>query len=1558
MITRLLKSKKRLSFSCLQNFSTQTQTNEALIYELFKQDVKNEFAIKQKQVNFVNLLSNLITKDAKNKREVTKFVQNLTYIPFDSVSPVRDSLEYYRVLTAENGFEPNRTAFAVNILGKTIAARRPERTIFSDVTDNELINNWRFYNLFEDLKHGLLPQTFNFTLHHTATAINGLVKAEIKSNEVIDMACNKIKFLFNLPHDSWERENPVDLPGAGKYGFFDKNESARDLFKDEHYNALLRSFINEPQINIHGNQIQVQILKLQQEMANYAFETKNTAMELVSSIDAIIEQYAQLENAIKINPELIEIDFVKYELFKLQDLMTKHGFLDVNAREALANKIVTEEEIEEIKKSNVQNVIREYAFNAFPQLFSKASVEIMKTAELDDEIKDFSVTSKRGIGKLLRSLAQYAKLETKDIKLKEYYNYKISPKEKVKDTRGNVHDVHEHDYFEKRSVSHEFTIAFDLVRETFEAVNDNLLKEIAGGKFIQSNLELMQLFGALVEFNFTNANLSNFILKKLEKENLSRLSTEDLAQFLVDLAYSGYKSLHLVDSLVQILFRRQDMQANSFSNFVRAFAQLKNPNNEAFVDFVILNAEKVDDIDDKLLKTNLKRKLTKDNLEIFPRYMTERVIEQKETQRHPLREMLKKSISESFYPPNYTRKSSAFAVLGNFQKLLEEFIRQPDLLVGIYGKKYGIYLLDTQEASVNLHKPTVEITSNAEFIKEKYGIAPIFVSIHDALKFDPLTLDVTIKNLTPLDTNRKSKATEAVRSTSNFSSILISEIISLTDKYPQIVKFDTNLSNFITSLHNISQNLLNIVYSFSVSEMNKAILTCTSNLNTLAALQEQLTAEVKDKLNESLAEKGTLSMVSLINSNLEAFSKISMEEKSTKTAGFDWKGKRFGFDIIETNETKDLSVEFINHNFMLQNNYCPYEDWNNLLKENYDLFNYSNLNTSLDFKFNNTQFNYRNLPKGIFPHPTNLTKLNKLNVNLNPNNQYEEALLRHKYKKELMLSEETQRNRILASRPIPKEISMIVNILNIVQGIKSTIKNENLFSFLGNLNLVDLLLTDLTDKSPIFLPRNALSFTNFLKSANDTIEPYDQFSKFIVKEKQRVDEFLNISDDLKLEVLSDNYKDNEASKEFLAKYKKHMEQTENADALSIFPPGKESWILKDDKAKRQFDFAMVDSDVRDVNRYNEAFSLLNLKRVKAERNLIIMRIINKIRRSENLSVPEINYVKKLRKELSTLSENQTATAGLNAIPTMLSIASLSGSDLKTFNNFDQVDSSPELNHFALSDLVLELGHLIDTQAVEQFLMVLKNSNLEETSIKYKENYLLMLEYKEQLWRRSGEINHKDLETIKNFFRVKRGKSYFDEVWMQLDEKSLEEFISDVNPCEDRFKALEEWWMKKEEEMNSRVDFPREKFRLSDGQLRKMFEKRDRQFREKLLCKMFNVGDSKEIGKASINAFIEKLIAKLPSFDFVYPSVLIDIFDSIEDLESLTETQRNRLRVFRDTFEVDQLEQQTLVSEVPVVPKGDRNFAGEKDQYLRNFKRRLSTANQPVIKPLVDELNKI
>jgi len=93
------------------------------------------------------------------------------------------------------------------------------------------------------------------------------------------------------------------------------------------------------------------------------------------------------------------------------------------------------------------------------------------------------------------------------------------------------------------------------------------------------------------------------------------------------------------------------------------------------------------------------------------------------------------------------------------------------------------------------------------------------------------------------------------------------------------------------------------------------------------------------------------------------------------------------------------------------------------------------------------------------------------------------------------------------------------------------------------------------------------------------------------------------------------------------------------------------------------------------------------------------------------------------------------------------------------------------------------------------------------------NYL-----EEQAWRRAGAFSTEEVEIIKQMFSIGRNNSHFDRQFFDNDMQSFEDYMTQINPYDNRQAMLDQWLRRKEHEINQRVNLPHEKFKKTDEEL--------------------------------------------------------------------------------------------------------------------------------------------
>ena len=705
----------------------------------------------------------------------------------------------------------------------------------------------------------------------------------------------------------------------------------------------------------------------------------------------------------------------------------------------------------------------------------------------------------------------------------------------------------------------------------------------------------------------------------------------------------------------------------------------------------------------------------------------------------------------------------------------------------------------------------------------------------------------------------------------------------------------------------------------------------------------------------------------------------------------DWVGKRLYVDLIKNGEKennvndKNVSVELINNNFMWLGEFNPYEDWEEELKTVYDNFNYFVENSSNKFLFNSHHLGNRNVPKGIFPHPNKFRKIKKPVYEIHQieaKNEYELELKKYANYTEHLIIEEIKKNESHTDvSKLSEEISLKVNLLNIRNSLKQNYKDDQIIKFITNFDFVDVLAQEhlayfnnsdqknkfnKTKEENIFLSRNSKDFLNFHKRLSLVRGQYDEYDKFIMREYYNEE---------KLFELDPNLSPKERQEQMEERMRKKLEENVDSDALSIYSPNLIDYKFNIKSILSSEKIIEIESDLEKREFTINPDLFLHSRRLQAERNIILLKIVCKMLNNTELSEIEKKYLKSVITQAENCKINNIGSIGLKSTVTNLNFANLSANDRNSLNSLYNVEVNQKSDKYSLSELMLEFSNFVDNSTINKILhemfgqlhlkefgVMNENNKIDKKislfDIENKESSLISNEIKESIWRISGYFNEEDKVKIKNFLRIKRGKSKFDKIWLELDEKSVHDFIEEANSYEDRIKLMEKWIKRKEKEFENRIHLPPDNLKLSDKKINLLIEKKDKVYRKTVLLKIFNVDNLNNISSKKLNEFINEFVSNLYLFNFNYPSVIKDIFNALQDVPTMFEEDRQLLNHYRLFFKVDEnnpfeflaVDPVKLNSEKIYLENGVKDIEHIFDSRLLN---RIENASIPVI-PIIAE----
>ena len=213
----------------------------------------------------------------------------------------------------------------------------------------------------------------------------------------------------------------------------------------------------------------------------------------------------------------------------------------------------------------------------------------------------------------------------------------------------------------------------------------------------------------------------------------------------------------------------------------------------------------------------------------------------------------------------------------------------------------------------------------------------------------------------------------------------------------------------------------------------------------------------------------------------------------------------------------------INQRLMWVEDYFHYEDWKIKQKEVFDNFNLLVVPQAPTAEQNKFFFDqdshHRRIPQGVFPYPTHKRQLmlpsaNHTLVDILSNPHHDDYIRYEKEPMKMMVINELGKSQQL--KPIDDDTSMITNLLNIKQGLKTDFTDAEIVNtILSNLSFTDQLIEEhlgrVSKKGNAevkYVPRDAKKYRDFVASTYHSKDREDPFTHFYLKES-KTKEYIN-----------------------------------------------------------------------------------------------------------------------------------------------------------------------------------------------------------------------------------------------------------------------------------------------------------------------------------------------------------------------------------------------------------------------------------------------------------------
>jgi hypothetical protein len=1565
---------------------------------------------------FLLLMDNMMNKETIVKNSRLDYISGLKKSAINSREPLKDVLIQYQVRLNEYGFDAESLAETLFTLGKVNQSRENFYRVYNDYTHWDFVNSYRMYEIADDLKYGLCYENSFMTLEQVSKCLHGLRLSGYKSNEITQYSCDRIKsFLLRQPMNK-NFKRYVDSPAAGKFGFRATNDSAGDVFYQEKFRKYLQKLMlthiddeeneNIEEENQNNNSSVQELSHSVKDIINLLKEQKEIQHNLADSFDNLLDQYYKIEQALLSNPELKEQKYIKYELFKLQDKLVEGGYLTIEALNSVSGSLQNEEDIEKIKYKNIVSVMKNFVLTNFPNLYNEGEKQLDLLLEDGKQVQEIPLNESvfkiddLGLGQALAALSDYVKITNLEIKGEDYLNEKIIKEFAYESKNRHI------------TIKAEYTKAYHIFETLLTEIEKLVLEKVEACENVEA---LGYIYYAYANMNICST-INEAILNKLEKVVIKdrsklNLSDEGIKHLLLGFTRGALRNDKMPKIISKVANSSKYEQTTSIQNMISimyGLSAFKLYSSDAFINLSVKISQRSEylsnyitnlkGLDNSLYLLSVLLKYECDvtipndlsmildyhmNLRIFtmnklalsktykdiPTVMNDLLVD-------PVKDLLVKGMEEGFFTREITKKYADS--LTSLSSLNLPFY--PDRLFGFYGHKIALFLHGKDFTLSGNSTTNNGVVGHCDVIrrvlKEKFNIKAIFIPTDNLIKFDLKTVHMESLYSDTGFTNYLDKLIFSQLGLKNHSNTLtyidsyLNKLINTFANDPRgelVFHSEKNLEIFLNSLLTILNLHSEITSAFHYGLIQNKIDKICLELDKSATIVKTMSENFRTFLDTIMCEiTGAKIDYNIFWNNLRNGYVNFLKEVSTSDVkgilSKDWEGKRLSIDILTNEEDKkqlkkNASVELINNNFLWSGEYNPYADWEEEIKSYYDHFNYFVKNGETCHLFNSHKLGNRRVPEGVYPHPSKrrLIKPPTIQNQIEAKSEYEEELRNYIEQNKTLVRQEAIRNNTLAQKEIPVELGLKVNLLNINNSLKQNLDDSEILKYISNFEFIDSLINEHIKRnhsasSGNYLKRDPDVFKNYYERMA-TPQQHDDFDKFVMREYYNNEKIFEI----------DSLKSPEENLKIMEeKMKKKVLQNEDVDTLSIFNPNVDDYKFD---IKKVLSSVKLSNDDEDINLKSHDF--LYTKRRQAERNLILLKIIKTLSDpSSSLSQNEIRYLKHIIDETSNTKNTNLNHIALPAHVTKLKFSDLSANDIYSLNSLYNVEIDKKYNDFSISEVALQFSFFIDNTTINKLLLslyenfVIKKDKVQTTQIfnyENKEPTMISNEVKETLWRLSSFITEDDKVKLKDMLRVKRTKAKFDKIWLELDEKSLDDFIDQANLHENKFNHLEKWIKRKEKEVENRIDLPPENLAFSDTQVNKLLQKKDKAFRKTLLRQIFKKDDEKLITRQEARSFLEEYLSTIYSFNFNYPVEIKDIFNALEDLPVLVGEDRQAIKAYRKFFNIDETSPFEYLAVEPVKMEDEKLHIKNKAFFDETLKKRIKSASLPFIPALTERI---
>jgi len=1570
---------------------------------------------KEKFDQFCNRLYEIYEKEQLRKENADKRNNEFLITSISSRNPIRDAMKIYRAY--QIGFDDENVAASIEHVAKLCKVFGDKQTYYADLSKDELLENWRFTDMIEDIRYMLLKgnSVNNESLVKIADA---LAKIGYQDAEIQNSFLQKLNRLLLNQDEGFEvdQNNLNNYPQYGKKGYYARSGgdvSLRNLLQNSEFKSYIDAilFNQKEKAPVRASKEDSSVEEvgyLLDKLTESIKKNESVQKQLGQAIVAVREQFNILNEAQR-EQFIAENIFLRSELLELEEMLLDAGILSL--QDIVDPKNITDGQLKVQNAANIlQNLLLEQKSKSIDPTISKLteavhtlenkqpSVGQQQSISIEELAPKFNLSS---FGKCVASLADLASLKKgafTDIKYVNDRWNELLPNINYTEVSKEHMPGFETSTPQRYRLTSNYTNIWQTTAEYLESSFASTFETLsAQGSSVNTLEAAANLAYAYSKVHLSRATKSFLNVANASLEQINNLSRGDLVRLVKSLNYVsnfdkaaftpkilGYISQHGDQFTVEEALETLHFLALHNLHETKEFSKLLKIVNTLEVDNSLTSTttyqrELLYDLSLLFEQHRTKNPKAENKLALTPHLelllktqsFTVQFRESAQTQKDPLKDLIVQGIEKSL------SRESVKIVPSSLKKLPQEY--HPDLFYTSENKNVGLFVgqgdlvsRDENEVSATYQfrcrllealQPEVvyKVVSYQQFLEVDYQNARI--------GFAPeVDFEKILDSLAPQ--NKHNNILENV-----FNSLL--KEFNEKSSAAEIRSFFEQLQNYFAAEKEYTSTFVQ-EHKLLLADKLKYRL---AHLHDAYRSSSDSTQQKINALIQQQSGKDFLRFLQEIKDTLNAQKRPSNQEIVT----LPWHGVVFGEEVAVqsgSQDRKDINKEIINYPFLWDSEYHTYDDWRSVLDNSMNKNN-------VDFNTLEAPKNYhgeRRIPQGLIP---NVHKLrNSIKTNAFPWNweAFSYKLPQEFFKK--FLSSEI--NNLSYQQPLTQEQQIIANLQNLKVEWKATLSDAQIVNKLVEFDFVEQLIsehihqTQSTLESSVLPQRDAKAYMDYLEKLSRTWILKDHYASFFfnqgfkeaevkslkqeyeAKQKQILDDHM----DGKITLKEYNQVKDELRSQYIAKLEdfSHSKSDRgevysndgrifnfNIDFKSLAKQGdlENLYNFQDDK-----DFTRAEGDLE---------SMLDLKRRKAETKLIKLRIIKKLYEQQALSKLETEYLKKWKESIKSSSLNDLDLTMVPKESSKKVVRSLSQKDKDSFGGLDFFNLS-SIENLALTDLILEISLFYDESVISRVESQLKgetiskewdiSSNFNFDATENREVRLVLDSVEENIWRRGGKFTPENIEAISEMFGVLRGKTKNDKQWHKVDQESFQEFVQNVNQYENRDKFLIQWFEKKENELlNRNTASTPPHFIKPDSFYRKIYQpKLDKKIRLSVEA-VFNKSYD-QIQKTDLHTFVENIIERLYLLKKYLPEKLHFVIKGVLNHPNLSVLDRNNLQSALDMQNIN-----IKTSDSHITAINDVEVAGEKleetDLYTpARIKSELQRAKIPFIQDLCKKIQSL